>query len=441
MDADYRRVAVIAPNVRLDLALPGDLTVADLLPEILDLARITGPTPPHGWQLSRVGRPGLPLDGSLDQWGVRDGELLLLRTDDGPAQLPISDEITDAVAAVAAEQGGTPPSRVGTVAVAVAAGVLAAALPVALAARSAAAPVLTAAAVFLLMTAVAFRGVQQQLLPVLLGVAGLGYTGIAVVGLLQPTPAAEMAVVAGVMAAGSPLLAVVLGVGLRLFAVVTVLSSFGALGAAGHAATGAAPAEIAAVLLVAATTALPWVPRLAAATGRLTPPDSRPAAAESELRPMELSVVQSAAARTSAILDGVVLGVSIIIGLSAILLVRAGGPWSITLAGLGLLVLLMQAQSARIGSLSILLAVPATAGLVGCLVLVIARLSTDGGAWLPVGAAVVATLIGGSGVWGAGRRWSPGIRRAARACEAAAVIAIVPVAVAAVGGYAIVRHS
>lgn len=76
----FCRITVVAPDGRIDVALPEDIPVADLHPEIL---RLSGQSPeagaPVGYHLVR--RDGTVLDSarSLAAQRILDGELLSLR--------------------------------------------------------------------------------------------------------------------------------------------------------------------------------------------------------------------------------------------------------------------------------------------------------------------------------------------------------------------------
>lgn len=99
-DLGFCRVTVAAPDSRTDLALPDDVPVADLRPDILRLAR-QNPEPgaPVGYHLVR--RDGTVLDGSrtLAALGVLDGELLLLRPFSESLPPAVHDDVSEAVAA------------------------------------------------------------------------------------------------------------------------------------------------------------------------------------------------------------------------------------------------------------------------------------------------------------------------------------------------------
>ncbi|GLF99077.1 type VII secretion integral membrane protein EccD [Streptomyces yaizuensis] len=99
----FCRVTVVAPDGRVDVALPEDIAVADLHPEILRLSG-QSPTPgaPVGYHLVR--RDGTVLDSarSLAAQRIPDGELLSLRPFAESLPPAVFDDVTDAVATAVA---------------------------------------------------------------------------------------------------------------------------------------------------------------------------------------------------------------------------------------------------------------------------------------------------------------------------------------------------
>ncbi|GAA4898216.1 type VII secretion integral membrane protein EccD [Streptomyces coeruleoprunus] len=99
----FCRVTVVAPDGRVDVALPEDIPVADLYPEIL---RLSGQSPveggPVGYHLVR--RDGKVLDGarSLAAQRILDGELLSLRPFAESLPPAVFDDVSDAVASAVA---------------------------------------------------------------------------------------------------------------------------------------------------------------------------------------------------------------------------------------------------------------------------------------------------------------------------------------------------
>lgn len=99
--ADLCRVTIIAPRTRVDVALPVDVPLADLLPTLL---RYAGEDLPDaglvhsGWALQRIGETPLDPARSVSSLGIRDGEILHFRP--RQAQLPelAFDDVVDAIA-------------------------------------------------------------------------------------------------------------------------------------------------------------------------------------------------------------------------------------------------------------------------------------------------------------------------------------------------------
>lgn len=80
--ANLCRVTVRAPARTVDLAVPSDVPIADLLPTVIgyggDDLEESG-LEHGGWVLQRLGGPPLDPESTLDSLGLRDGEELYLR--------------------------------------------------------------------------------------------------------------------------------------------------------------------------------------------------------------------------------------------------------------------------------------------------------------------------------------------------------------------------
>ncbi|ATW50923.1 type VII secretion integral membrane protein EccD [Streptomyces xantholiticus] len=99
----FCRVTVVAPDGRVDVALPEDIPVADLYPEILRLSgQSPAPGAPVGYHLVR--RDGSVLEGSrsLAAQRILDGELLSLRPFSESLPPAVFDDVSDAVASAVA---------------------------------------------------------------------------------------------------------------------------------------------------------------------------------------------------------------------------------------------------------------------------------------------------------------------------------------------------
>jgi type VII secretion integral membrane protein EccD len=102
------RVTIVSPRSRVDIALPADVPLADLLPTLLRYAGAGGDESGrrNGWALSRIG--GGELDGtrSAEAQAVRDGELLLLRPHREEQPATVFDDVVDALASGTRDRRG-----------------------------------------------------------------------------------------------------------------------------------------------------------------------------------------------------------------------------------------------------------------------------------------------------------------------------------------------
>ncbi|MDD7931262.1 type VII secretion integral membrane protein EccD [Actinomycetospora straminea] len=93
------RVTVLAPRTRVDVALPPDVPLADLLPVLLDM---TGESAAGarggGWTLAPLGQGPVDPSRTLAALGVLDGDQLVLRRRADAAPPPLFDDVVDAVA-------------------------------------------------------------------------------------------------------------------------------------------------------------------------------------------------------------------------------------------------------------------------------------------------------------------------------------------------------
>ncbi|MFF5370638.1 type VII secretion integral membrane protein EccD [Streptomyces sp. NPDC013187] len=100
----FCRVTIVAPDSRIDVALPDDVSVADLYPEILRFSRQSpAEGAPVGYHLVR--RDGTVLDGSrsLAAQRILDGELLTLRPFAESLPPAVHDDVSEAVASAVTE--------------------------------------------------------------------------------------------------------------------------------------------------------------------------------------------------------------------------------------------------------------------------------------------------------------------------------------------------
>jgi type VII secretion integral membrane protein EccD len=95
------RVTVIAPRTRMDLALPTDSPLADLLPTLLRYAGENPDDPTFlrgGWIMQRLGESALDPSQRLASLGVKDGDVLYLRHRETSIPEFAFDDVSDAIA-------------------------------------------------------------------------------------------------------------------------------------------------------------------------------------------------------------------------------------------------------------------------------------------------------------------------------------------------------
>lgn len=100
-DEDIARVTVISPNRRVDLALPGQVTLGEVLPSIVRFAGLESNSVSeavHTWVLQRFGEDPLDPHRAISQLGLNDGETLHLRQRENALPDAAFDDVVDAVA-------------------------------------------------------------------------------------------------------------------------------------------------------------------------------------------------------------------------------------------------------------------------------------------------------------------------------------------------------
>lgn len=98
---DLSRVTIVAPRRRIDLSLPADVPLAHMLPTLLRAAgegMADAGLAHSGWVLQRLEDAPFDIGQSLNQLGVRDGEVLYFRP--GMAAIPEMsfDDVADVIA-------------------------------------------------------------------------------------------------------------------------------------------------------------------------------------------------------------------------------------------------------------------------------------------------------------------------------------------------------
>jgi type VII secretion integral membrane protein EccD len=452
------RITIRAPRRRLDLAIPHQVPLAELLPEVLRRAGEAGAeldpsisAPAGGWMLRRGDGGSLHAETPLAQQGVRDGDVLYLVPRNLTWPEPEYDDIIEEIAANAQEHGRTWDASTTRLFALVAAGlvlftglgVLVAVGPPRVIPATAAAVV---AGVLLAAGALLSRALGDGVAGAAAGGLGLPYAAVA--GVLSTGGSADtlefgpnqvlvgacallFAAVVGAAAVGHGLRVFAAGVTTGLFAILFAVLGF-----------ALAPAGSAAIVVVALVAGIGLAPLLSVRLGKLPLPvvTASPELIAAEHRPSRPAVL-AAVVRADEVLAGTLLGISIVaVGSVAVLSATTGiaGP---LLAGLAAAALLLRARlfpsvAARLPLL--------VSGLIGLALTAAAWASSAGSAARLIGVAlafiaVVALLA--TAATAARRRpgGSPYLGRFADILDITAVVALAPVACAVLNLYTWVR--
>ncbi|WP_203567897.1 type VII secretion integral membrane protein EccD [Aestuariimicrobium ganziense] len=106
-EEDISRVTVISPQRRVDLALPGSVTLGELLPSIVKFAGYEASNTTdavHNWVLQRFGEDPLDAGAQVSTLGINDGETLHLRQRENAMPDAAFDDVVDAVSTSTAQR-------------------------------------------------------------------------------------------------------------------------------------------------------------------------------------------------------------------------------------------------------------------------------------------------------------------------------------------------
>jgi type VII secretion integral membrane protein EccD len=447
---DLARVTVATPKRRIDVALPGNVLVAELLPHLLRFAgdELADDGEHHsGWTLRRVTGAELDPVRGLAVQGVRDGEILNLvpRRVDWPELA--YDDIVELIASGARRTGrswGAAATR--HCGLAVAAAILVAGLfvigfsgppwPLPAGVAFAVAGLLTLFGIVLSRAAsdasaggvVAGCALPYAFVGGLLAVAPAG-TSIAHLGapsLMVGSAALIVFGVVGFAAVAAQLRVFVAGIGAGVAGLLGALLSF-----AGMSGTGAT-----AVTLTVAIGMLPGYPLVATWLGRMPVP-VLPARAEEILedRPMpRRDDVFAAVARTYELLTGALLGAAVVSVCCAGALAATGRTADELLAITAAVALLLRGRLFAAPPQRVPLLVGGTAVLIAMAAAVTLRTSSTGVRLTVLLAVLVAAgLVLLAGLVYSKRSPSPRIGRLADIVDVLAIMALVPFACAVAG--------
>lgn len=451
--AGLTRVTISAPRRRIDVALPAHMPVAELLPELLDLAGegLGDDGEQHGgWMLRRTSGESVPGVQGLHQQGIRDGEILHLVP--ARAQWPELeyDDMVEAIAAGARRTG-----RGWTPAATQVAALLAAAVPLgagvlAVATGGGASPgsprwtLALGVAVLLLLAGITASRAY-----------GDGLAGAVLAGYAMPYALAGGALVVSdgparllVGSTALVLTAVLAAVGVASARWVFVAGgTAGGLGGLGALLAFALPVDgAAALVLTALACGVGVVPVLAIRFGKLPMPavtlptaDTRDQSTDAARERPDRAPVLDAVRRTGDLLTGMLVGHAVVTAAASVVLVRTGGTAARLLVGVAGVVLLLRSRvfTATLQRVAVL-----TAGLAALAALLLGLAERAGQTGAPALLALLVAaglVIVAAGTAYAKRPPSPYLGRAADLLDTALIVSVVPIACAVLGLYARVR--
>lgn len=284
------RISVIGDNTQMDVVLPATVPIANITPDLVALIASrnpdlsehedNGPLAARHWTLSRLGQTAIDPDRTLAEAEVFDGDLLVLRAVDSVDSPPLFDDVIDAVARLTDDsfRGWTGESAgragmAGAIAAVVGSCALllyATALGWGIVAGSAAVGI---GAVILGGGALVARKYEAESAATVLALCGLLLMGTGAAAFVPGAPGTPHVLLG---CAATLLLAVIAArtvpVRPTMFTAVLTVATFGVATTGVVTIWDAAPAKVAAGVIVFALLAITLAPRIAVASARLPVP-------------------------------------------------------------------------------------------------------------------------------------------------------------------------
>jgi type VII secretion integral membrane protein EccD len=454
----FSRVTVVAPRTRIDVALPADVAIADLLPMLLDMAKETTPdggARHGGWCLAKLGESPLDPSRTLASLGVVDGDLLQLRRRSDNPPPPLYDDVVDAIAE------STPGSyrpwtketahRIGHVAAGMSLVLAAVAVllsgPIVAGGNGIAAAIaagVTAVLAVSVGATIAHAYEAQTTGVVIAASGGLPMAFICGLYVVPGSPGRANLLLACVfvliVASGSIM---VVGSGVTVFVAAGTASGLGAIAALVATLITEATPGIAAGTAAVALAALSFLPRVTIMLAKLplpnVPRDAEDLKEDSGFP--DFRVIERRTGLAHEYMTGMIVGCGVTAAISAVLAASGPGIWGVIEGGAVAAVLLLRGRTYANGAQAIALLLTgmltATGLLVGWLVeeTTLNRLVFVFAALVVVAAGTL--LIG---IVFPEQRFSPVLRRAVDTLEALLIVSVLPLALAVMGLYDAVRH-
>ncbi|MET7412606.1 type VII secretion integral membrane protein EccD [Streptomyces rubiginosohelvolus] len=456
--AELCRLTVRAPAKSIDLAVPADVPVADLLPAVLGYAgdNLEEAGIDHGgWVLQRLGGEPLDEELTLDSYGLRDGDTLYLRPRAEALPEVHLDDLVDGIATTMRDHpfGWTPKvSRwvlLGIVVAILAGGVLVIAWP---GGSSLSRSVFATAAGLLLLAGAgaASRAVGDAGAGAALGFMVGPYLALA--GWLLPggelggphayeTLGARLLAASAAMAGGAVLALAVVAAFAALFLSVAVVSLFAAIAAVLLLTTDLAPVHAAGILAVLAVILGAFVPSLAFRMSgmRMPPLPTNAQQLQEGIEPHAASAVSARAILADGWMTSLYGAVGLVGAACVAVLARERELAEIIMTVALCLLLVLHARG--LGNIwqRMSLVVPGVFGLL-LLVLVAAPAASPGSRLVTAAGLLAAAAAAAIAAWTVpGRRLVPYWGRAGEVLHSALAIAVLPLALWVLGVYGALR--
>jgi type VII secretion integral membrane protein EccD len=448
-----RRVTVVAPHTRVDLALPTQATIAEVVHQVVELIGNDQLDPggsAGGWVLQRLGESPLEPGRPVSSTTISDGDLLQLSPRSKQVPPALFDDIVDAIADASANR----PDRwqwqttrhlclvlAAALAAVAAAGLLGAEPGITVLASS------VAAALLVLAAAGLSRALGDASAGLAAGVAALPHAAWAGTAVATGADAVTDRLGPVLLVGGGAVLltavAALVGVGryLEVFGCIVGVAATAVVAGAVIVLWSASPSAVAAVVVSVVTMTLPALPMLSARLARLPLPFV-PVDIEEfrrDDRPIEAAQVASLARHGETMLLWILVTFSAIVVACAGALLLDGSTWARLLAlALALTMVLRSRRFLGRGQRLVLL-IPGVVGLVGA---VATWLATASPGWrlamVPAGLALATVLV----AWARSqprRRASPYAARFVSVLEFLALVAVLPLAAAVLDLYQRIR--
>ncbi|MFD4032250.1 type VII secretion integral membrane protein EccD [Streptomyces sp. NPDC058637] len=456
--AELCRLTVRVPAKSIDLAVPADVPVADLLPAVLryagDNLEETG-IDHGGWVLQRLGGEPLDEERTLDSYGLRDGDILYLRPRTEALPEVHLDDLVDGISTTMRDHpfGWTPKvsrwALLGTAVTVLIAGMVVIAWP----GGSALPRAVFATAVGLLLLAgagSASRAVGDAGAGAALGFMVAPYLALA--GWMLPggelsgphmyeTLGARLLAAAAAAAGGAVLALAIVAAFAALFLGVAVASLFAALAAVLLITTNLAPVHTAGIIAVLAVVLGAFVPSLAFRMSgmRMPPLPTNAQQLQEGIEPHATSVVSARAILADGWMTSLYGAVGVVSAGCLLALARERELAEIIMTVALCLLLILHARG--LGNIwqRLSLVVPGVAGLL-LLVLVAAPSSSPNSRLVTAAGLLAATAMVAIAAWTVpGRRLVPYWGRMGEILHSALAMSMLPLALWVLGVYSTLR--